>query len=611
MRTALPRIEVRMSISYDAAALGPLSEFVIDLNEATTEALLIIGYELGDGQIGAFFKDLVFQDQEPHQAQKDLLCRELKIRVPELFSCKVKAIDPNDDTNIKELEWSKFQQLVQSGFINAQRGLDDITDKDKNVLGNILEALLTAAKSDAADPKDRSVAEQLEEAVEDIQQSLDQGFNKQLEDLLPAFTLFGYPGLSDPQLRTETILDVRRLLINHTRVRYIGLNGVHLPEAYNGLGTRNLIFMLLKLLEFFKRYMTADVEPGIQLIFIEEPEVHLHPQMQEVFISTIGKIADAFAKQFADGKRWPVQFVITTHSSHVANRAPFDCIRYFLATSDRHPGHIRSTRVKDFNVGLSSYAKPDRDFLHKYMTLTRSDLYFADKAVLIEGPSERLLLPKMIEKIDVARQDNQKLSNQYLSVVEVGGAYMHLFYDLLKFLEVRTLVITDLDTVYEGDRRRASKVSEGTHTSNAAIKNWFDDDDIHPRSLLQKSSEEKTDGGIRRLAYQIPEAAGTPCGRSFEAAFMLANLAEFELADVTDAELEQAVWDKANDVDKKTDFALDYAINRSTWTVPRYIAEGLRWLSDGNREPQATNQQASGVVQRPTAAPVVVKELNV
>jgi putative ATP-dependent endonuclease of OLD family len=67
------------------------------------------------------------------------------------------------------------------------------------------------------------------------------------------------------------------------------------------------------------------------------------------------------------------------------------------------------------------------------MTLTRCDLLFADKAILIEGTSERLLLPKMIEKVDEVLSKTNKLGSQYISVVEVGGAYAHIFFKLLDF----------------------------------------------------------------------------------------------------------------------------------------------------------------------------------
>ena len=581
VRQALPVIEVTLTIAYNknAPALGLLSDFIIDLDPECTTAQIIFRYQLKDGEIGAFFADLDVNADAEEAKQRTDFFREIRERVPTHYTSCAWAIDPTDPANQKSVEFSTLRALVQGGFINAQRGLDDTTHKDINLLGKVLESLLASAMTDSADEEDRSIAEKLAVAVRDIQDGIDGGFNQQLQNLIPAFTLFGYPGLSDPRLITETTLDVQRLLTDHTRVHYAGVNGINLPEAYNGLGVRNLVFMLLKLYEFFKDFRAQAVAPAVQLIFIEEPEVHLHPQMQEVFVGQLGAIADIFASKFSNGARWPVQFVVTTHSSHVANKAPFDAMRYFLPTASADTA--RSTRIKDLRQGLGGTPKEDREFLHKYMTLTRCDLLFADKAILIEGTTERLLLPSMIEKIDAGGPQSLHLSSQYVSVVEVGGAYAHIFFCLLEFLELRTLIITDLDSVKDNGSGRliACKVSEGTGTSNACIKKWFDETDSAPTVLLQKSEEDKLKG-IRRIAYQVPEANGDPCGRSFEDAFVLANAVMFSLVG-SPSERETSAWDTAACVAKKSDFALKYAIKESAWAVPRYIAEGLRWLATG------------------------------
>src|SRR3546814_13706576 len=109
-------------------------------------------------------------------------------------------------------------------------------------------------------------------------------FNSGLTSLLPTFDLFGYPGLSDPGLVTETSFDVNKLLKDHTRVRYRGVNGMTLHETYNGLGTRNLVYMLLPLLRFFREYQATPTTAGVHPIFIGEPEAHLHPQMTGGFL---------------------------------------------------------------------------------------------------------------------------------------------------------------------------------------------------------------------------------------------------------------------------------------------------------------------------------------
>jgi putative ATP-dependent endonuclease of the OLD family len=555
-----------------------LSDFIIDLNPDCTKTLIVIRYELEDGKINTIFEDIEFNEEE--KENKIEFFQAIKERVSKLYKVNIKAVDPNDLTNQKNVEFPRLRSLLHSGFITAQRGLDDITHKDKGVLCNILENLFKTAMSEAANPTDRGIAKELEAAVQGIQANFDKDFNNHLKNLLPTLDMFGYPGLSDPGLRTETTFNVQSLLENHTKVRYEGVNGINLPEAYNGLGPRNLIFILLQLLEFFKSFNAKQATPGVHLVFIEEPEAHLHPQMQEVFIRQLEGISKLFADNYNGGLPWPVQFIVTTHSSHVANEVSFNAIRYFLAVPYNSLIKTLQTKIKDLNEGLSSTSDSDRSFLHQYLTLTRCDLFFADKAVLIEGTTERLLLPKMIQKVDSEQIDPLKsLSSQYISVVEVSGAHAHLFFNLLDFLELHTLVITDLDTVKPNDNGKsvACKVSEGTSTSNSCIKKWFGSQ-IQITDIIQKTNDEKI-CGIRRLSYQVPEIEGDPCGRSFEDAFMLANPNMFELTGITNQDKENQAWEKAKKVkDKKTEFALRYAIEMTTWIIPRYIAEGLNWL---------------------------------
>lgn len=581
VRASLPAIEVRLTVSYagDTGELGPLSHFIVDLDPTCTDASILVRYELRDGAIDLLFAGFDFDPKTDDQKQVNSFFTIMKERIPRLYGVSLQAVDPNDSSNRKKLDWRTLQTLLRSGFINAQRWLDDTTHRENDVLGKVLESLFITARSELADESDQKVAAQLDTAVEDMRLKLDSEFNDNLSKLLPTLELFGYPGLTDPVLRTETTLDVERLLVNHTRVRYAGVGSVSLPEAYNGLGPRNLILILLQLLEFFKAYKAEKESPGIQLIFIEEPEAHLHPQMAEVFIRKLSEITAAFATQYNDGEPWSVQFVVSTHSSHMANEARFETIRYFLATPESEGHHLRQTRVKDLRLGMGDASPEDRDFLHQYMTLTRCDLFFADKAALIEGCAERLLLPKMIAKVD-AESPGAKLSTQYVSVVEVCGAYAHRFFKLLDFLELRTLIVTDLDSAKKNANNRLAKclVSEGTHTSNACIKAWYDDNTITPSALIAKNDDDKIDGVVR-LAYQIPEHSDGSCGRSFEDAFMLANQELFDLATVLDAERAQAAWDAAAD-ENKAEFALRYAIENTEWKVPRYIAEGIRWLAE-------------------------------
>ena len=282
VRAALPGIELRLTFQYDSAQpqLGPLSEFVIDLDMECNEALVVMRYELRDGEIDKLFEGYV--GEKLTKEQRPQFFRELGERIPKLYIVTVWAEDPNDENNRKQSTQAAVRAVLKTGFINAKRGLDDETTKESDVLAKILEALFTNASLETANEQERIVAAELEDAVRTIQEDIDGDFRDKLKKLLPTLNALGYPGLGGPELTTETTLDVQRLLTNNTKVRYQGHSGVLLPETYNGLGMRNLIFILLQILRFYRDYRAQPVMPDAHLVFIEEPEAHLHPQMQEV-----------------------------------------------------------------------------------------------------------------------------------------------------------------------------------------------------------------------------------------------------------------------------------------------------------------------------------------
>lgn len=396
---------------------------------------------------------------------------------------------------------------------------------------------------------------------------------------MPAMGLLGFPGMDGTVIQPQTLLNVESLLSDHTKIYYKGEGNVDLPEGYNGLGTRHLIYMLLHLESYHKEYRSLEVRPATHVIFVEEPEAHLHPQMQEVFISQLQKIVKKLSEAYPEDPEWNVQFIITTHSSHIANTARFDAIRYFLKHSNMSNPY---TIIKDLKKGLKKVSRDDKEFLHKYMTLTKCDLYFADKAILIEGTTERILMPKLIQLVEEGMDEDSKLSSQYVSTIEVGGAYAHLFYPLLDFLEVKSLIITDLDSVKSVKRqtkvvRVKCPVAEGEWTSNASIKSWFEEQSRPSLQLIMDKTDVEKIIQNRRIAYQVPEDINQPaCARSFEDALILANMKLFKMR--KSGNYANRAWLEAKKL-VKSDTAFRFAILEEHWSVPRYIVEGLTWLS--------------------------------
>ena len=576
IRELLPVIELRLLFLYnpELPEFGLLSEFIVDLDMECNKALVIMRFELAAGAIDRFFEELPDGDFNSENGRK--FFREIEERIRRHYVINVFAEDPNNPTNRKESSHSRLKALLKTEFINAQRGLDDITTKERDVLGKVLESLFNFASQENAVGKNRKIAEELQNAVFEIQEAVDGNFHKKLKELLPVLKTLGYPGLGGPELTTETTLDVQRLLSNHTKVRYDGHGGVLLPESYNGLGMRNLIFILFQVVGFFQKFCASPEASGIQIIFIEEPEAHLHPQMQEVFVRRIGEMVDELSKANGGVKAWPVQFVISTHSSHITNEAPFETIRYFLPCQVEGVPGVWRTKIKDLRAGMSGLPEADRRFLHQYLTLTRCDLFFADKAILIEGTSERLMLPVMMQKCDVDGTSSKPLRSQYITNMEVGGSYAHKFFDLLDFLELQTLVITDLDPV-KGSKLKKCLVHEADTTSNTCIKFWFNGRSCVPNDLIKVPEGELIKKG-KRLAYQRPEQTDGPCGRTFEDAFMLANVDKFSVEAESPEEAADAARKNA-ERSNKTKFALQYSIEDQNWNTPKYFREGLSWLA--------------------------------
>lgn len=581
--SALPKIAITLSFAYDAGAadLGPLSPFIIDLDAACTTAVARVEYAATPATLHSLL-DIPPAEDGANETWHFYRC--LRETLPKAYTVQVAAIDPTDSTNQRNFDGlAAFTALIQCGFVRAQRTLDHAKQGDPDVIGKLLSTLYKTANSPTAAEADKALAANLKASVDSIEKDIQSSFDEMLKGLLPALEVFGFPGLNDTELRPETSLNVEGLLSDHTKIVYAGSDGIHLPEGYNGLGTRNLIYMLLQLESFHKAYRAKATRPGTHLVFIEEPEAHLHPQMQEVFINQLTAAIEKLSAQYPNEPAWKVQFVVSTHSSHIANAASFEAVRYFLSAPPANDG-VRRTKVKDFKKGLTAIPTEDRDFLHQYMTLTKCDLYFADKAILVEGTTERILMPRICQIIDEGIVPELKLARQYLTTVEVGGAYAHIFYPLLDFLELKSLIITDIDSVKLDETKKKKRrvkcpLSEGTWTSNAAIKAWFKEgEEKEPISLeeLKTKTEADKQRGYRRIAYQIPEDGSDACARSYEDALILANPGKFELDGDGDPATE--AWEIAQEL-SKAETALRFAIKEADWIVPRYIREGLTWLS--------------------------------
>jgi len=314
--------------------------------------------------------------------------------------------------------------------------------------------------------------------------------------------------------------------------------------------------------------------------------------MQYVFINNIKNILTMAAKG-EDGKAFNLQSIVTTHSSHITAESTFDDIKYFTKLSGSNC--VIAKNLKDLAKIYGTETK-QYDFLKQYLNISRAELFFADKAVLIEGDTERILLPTLMKKLDGEDKNGLPLLSQNISVVEVG-AHAQTFEKFIEFIGLKALIITDLDSV--GDDNKACRVKDGKSYSNSALSFFFDSatlDDLKKRTIKEKAFKKDkakwicSEAGNICLVYQTDE--GGYNGRSFEDAFISINrkFIEDDIADFKGLKNREYFKDKAKDsyelaqdcISKKTHFALDILFHSNekfnNWSIPAYIKEGLLWL---------------------------------
>ena len=127
------------------------------------------------------------------------------------------------------------------------------------------------------------------------------------------------------------------------------------------------------------------IEP-LHLVLVEEPEAHLHVQVQQVFIR---KAYDVLTnhKTIKKNKVFFTQLVISTHSSHIARESDFADLRYFKRLSEGTEENIATSKVINLSDVFGKKDKTDK-FGTRDLQTTHCDLFFADAAILVEGAAE-------------------------------------------------------------------------------------------------------------------------------------------------------------------------------------------------------------------------------
>lgn len=401
------------------------------------------------------------------------------------------------------------------------------------------------------------------------------------------------------EVKLSSDLTIDKLMKSLIKYEYTE-QGLYIPEGQFGLGYANLMSIIGHLIDYIEKYPNEENNSKLNIIFIEEPEAFMHPQMQELFIKNINEAI----KELLNGynKKINTQIVITTHSAHILNS------KIHTGNSFNNISYITEANIVNLNdnIIIASETNPtkkenDLKFIKKHIKFKVSDMFFADAVIFVEGVTEETLLSFYIDNED-------SLNKYYITIFNINGAHGLVYHDLIKLLKIPTLVITDLDIERTEDEKKAEQPKKEDNKEPEYLQITSLDNRTTTNATIQKY---KTNNNISDISdhfedenlyitFQSEKTEGF-YATSFEEAFILRNYSNDILNTVLkkikpniyqeiigNTEDRKKLADNSYKLQKKlskskSDFAneLLYHLsinNESHPALPSYIDTALEWL---------------------------------
>jgi putative ATP-dependent endonuclease of OLD family len=577
-------IKMMLEIEYTKDdSLENISEFILDLDPQKNSVKILFECSINKKNL---LKELALIEGKERFITKNISdYLETDIYVFEDYT-DIETVNRN---KLIKKELKTVKNLINFQVIHAKRDVasSEASAQDKKVLSTLTTQYFNKANKTSTEEFNKINA-----AILQMDGSLDANYQIYFDSFLKNSKEF-LDDLAD--IKVVSDLQSKEIISNYSKIVY-GSQDNYLPEHLNGLGYMNILYLLLKL-EIKKSYFISD-KRDINLLFIEEPEAHTHPQMQYVFANKI--------KTFLEGIE-NLQTIITTHSSHIVSQCQFEDLRYFKTITN-------NIEIKNFYKDLEGKYENEKDyfkFLKQYLTISSSELFFARKIIFIEGTAEKMLLPYFIKVVDKENESTPKytpLSSQNISVLEVG-ANARAFNHFLEFLDIKTLIITDIDATKREEKTVAKKktvtykaceVSNADHSSNYTLSYFLNapkpTDTLKYSEWLDKLKTHTLHKtcSITKIAYQKEE--NSYHARSFEDSFISINIDKIKTnrTDINGLKNKKKLDTETNyfkltksilKENGKSNFAssilfLALAKDAIKWEIPSYIKEGLVWISE-------------------------------
>ena len=568
---------------------GNIQDFMMDLDEDNNYIIIEFNYNCKEDNL----RELLIEFNKKNKRDKNNFTKFMRKNSEKYFNLEMYALKYNKSTNSylenEILEISNLNQIKRVISFNGIKANREVSNKEnENSLSKLSEKYFDISKT-----KNDKEFDNLIQAIENTDEKLNNLYNGKSKSQVGVFSgitgkIKEFSGNSNEiNIYINSQIQEKELFKSSSRL-FFDYNKTKLPENHNGLGYLNLIGMIFEI-ENIVNDFTNNVS-DINILYIEEPEAHTHPQLQYIFIRNIKKLIDSYRKSSIK-----LQTLITTHSSHIVSECNFNDIRYFVKNNE-------GVESKNIEILKENYKNDEKayEFLKQYLTLNSAELFFSEKVIFIEGTTERILLPYMMKKIDL--EDKTKkflpLLSQNISVIEVGN-YTQKFKNFIEFLNIKVLIITDIDAAKEN--KKCNPV-EATESTNSSIKVYLEEKLKFKKgqnefkkilTLTKKEKIVKCGSSEIMIAYQVKEEGYQ--ASSFEDAFIsinydfikenkngfsegLKNQKKLNEEEIDFYELTQKC------INKKSSFAIEILLcsdeNYSDWKIPKYIKEGLEWLKE-------------------------------